>query len=143
MSSQYGGGGNGVKKYQFYVVTSPKGFWASKCDVGNWIFSNCLRNCWEFFFDFLGNFWEFFRRIFWGDFLGKFFWRIFLGGFFWRNFFGEIFWEEFFGKIFLGGFFWEEFFGRNYLIELMFLSRFWGNIFVSMQGRRRRKNFKP
>ena len=25
--------------------TSPKGFSASKCDVGNWILSNCLRNC--------------------------------------------------------------------------------------------------
>ena len=23
-----------------YAKTSPKGFWASKCDVGNWIFSN-------------------------------------------------------------------------------------------------------
>ena len=69
----------------------------------------------NFFFDFLGNFW--------GNLLG-----ISL-----EDFFGGIYFEEFFGRIFL-----EEFFGRNYLVEinmeLMILSRFWGN-FVSMQGR--------
>ena len=40
----------------------------------------------------------------------------------------------------MGGFFGEEFFGRNFLVdfykELMFLSRFWGNL-VSMEGRRK------
>ena len=48
---------------------SPKGFLASKCNVGNWIFSK------------LGSFW--------GIFLGRFFGRIF----------GRIFWEEFFVKL--------------------------------------------
>ena len=48
------------------IKTSPKGFWASKCDVGNWIIQN-LGNFWEFvamFGEFFGNFWEFRREFF-------------------------------------------------------------------------------
>jgi hypothetical protein len=56
--------------------TSPKGFSASKCDVGNWIF-----------------FGGFFKKL-----IGIF-WRIFLGGIFWEEFFGRIFWEEFFVSV--------------------------------------------
>jgi hypothetical protein len=42
--------------------TSPKGFSASKCDVGNWIFSKSY----EFFGEFFENFLEdFFVGIFW------------------------------------------------------------------------------
>ena len=48
--------------------------------------------------------------------------------------------EDFFWRNFFGGFF-----GRNYLVginkELMFLSRFWNN-FVSMEGRRRKEDFR-
>ena len=65
--------------------TSPKGFSASKCDAGNWIFSK------------LGIFWifsGFLRGIFW------IFWRNFLEEFFGRISFGGIF-----NKIFLGGIF--------------------------------------
>ena len=62
------------------VKTSPKGFSASKCDVGNWIFSKL-----EIFEKLFGNCLDFFGIF------GGFFWRIFLGGFFWRNFFGGIF----------------------------------------------------
>ena len=103
--------------------TSPKGFSASKCDVGNWIFSkswNFLRKCldifwnlWGIFFIFLffwklfGNFWNFIFLIFFSKFLGNFsegfFWEDFLGGFFWEDFFGRIFWEDFFGRNSLGG----------------------------------------
>ena len=36
---------------QSNVKTSPKGFSASKCNVGNWIFSKS----WEFFVEFFGN----------------------------------------------------------------------------------------
>ena len=64
---------------------------ASKCDVGNWIFSksqNILRNCLDFFWE------EFFGGIVWE----KLFGRIFLGG---------TFWEKCFGRIFLGGILWE------------------------------------
>jgi hypothetical protein len=57
-------------------LTSPKGFSASKCDEGNWIFSKSQ--------DFFGIFWE------------KVFGRNFFGGFFWEDFFGRIFWGEFF-----------------------------------------------
>ena len=49
--------------------TSPKGFSASKCDVGNWILSKS---------------WEFLLRIFWESF-GNFL-EDFLGGFFWKEF---------------------------------------------------------
>ena len=72
--------------------TSPKGFSASKCDVGIFF---------HFYFEIVK---EFFRIIFGGIFLAEFFWRIFLGGFFWR-----IFLEDFFGRI-IGRIFWEEFF---------------------------------
>ena len=45
--------------------TSPKGFSAFKCDVGNWIFKN-LGIFWDFFLggggDFLGILWEFYRN---------------------------------------------------------------------------------
>ena len=60
-----------------YKKTSPKGFSASKGDVGNWIFSK-LGTFWELFWIFCE---DFFRRIFWEDFFG----RTFLGGFFGRN----------------------------------------------------------
>ena len=64
--------------------TSPKGFSASKCDVGNWIFSK------------LGTFREIVWKIF-GICFGIFF--------FFLDFFSRIFLEDLFG-----GFFWEEFF---------------------------------
>ena len=83
-----------AEKTKSEFTTSPKGFSASKCDVGNWIFSKSkefLRNCLENYWIFLG-----------------FFWRIFLEEFFWKNFFGGSFWKEF-----LGGIFWEDFFWRN------------------------------
>ena len=67
----------------YIVKTSPKGFSASKCDVGNWLEEYCGRN-------FLGG-------IFWEEFFG----RIFLKEFFGRNFSGGIFWEELFGRNFL------------------------------------------
>jgi hypothetical protein len=92
-----------------FVLTSPKGFSASKCDEGNWIFSKSYKFFENFFWKYFGFFWYFF-----GNFLGGFFWRNFLGGIFWEKFFGRIFlggffWEDFFGRIFLGGFFWEDF----------------------------------
>ena len=43
--------------------TSPKGFSASKCDVGNWIFSKS----WEFFTNVLGVSWEFFGNSLWNS----------------------------------------------------------------------------
>ena len=59
-----------LKISDFYLdkQTSPKGFSASKCNVGIWIFSKSQK------------FFGFFGKIFWEDFLGGF-----LGGFFWRN----------------------------------------------------------
>ena len=90
--------------------TSPKGFSASKCDVGNWIFSKSK----DFFEKLLGNFLYFlegiFGEIFWRIFWEEFFGRIFREEFFRRNFLGEICWEDFFGRIFLRGILWEEFF---------------------------------
>jgi hypothetical protein len=95
-------------------LTTPKGFSATKCDVGNWTFSKSK----EFFekllgkfLDFLGNFLEnFLGGIFWEEFLGGIFWE----EFFWKNIFGRNFWEDFFG-----GFFWEDFFGRNsYIVKV-------------------------
>ena len=61
---------------------------ASKCDVGNWIFSKS---------------WDFFEKLL---------------GFLARNFLGGIFLEEFFWRNSLGGFFCEDFFGRNSLFTL-------------------------
>ena len=66
-------------------ITSPKGFSASKCDVGNWIFSKSL----EFFEKLFGNFLSIF-----GEFPGRFLGRNFWGEIFWKDFFGRIFWEE-------------------------------------------------
>ena len=42
--------------------TSPKGFPASKCDVGNWIFSKLgtFEKLFEIFFDFFWNFYGIF-----------------------------------------------------------------------------------
>ena len=68
--------------------TSPKGFSASKCDEGNWIFSKKFEKLFEIFWIF---FWNFFG-IFWEDFLGG-------------NFLEGMFWEDFFGRNFLGGIF--------------------------------------
>ena len=67
---------------QFSMSTSPKGFSASKCDVGNWIFSK-LGTFWEIDWNFF-RFFQDFRRVFLGIFL-------------------EFFSEEFLGRIFLGG----------------------------------------
>ena len=65
----------------YHLLTSPKGFSASKCDAGNWIFSklgffekffgNLLETIWKLFGNSLEILW-----IFWGLFL-DFFWRIF------------------------------------------------------------------
>jgi hypothetical protein len=85
--------------------TSPKGFSASKCDVGNWIFSKSW-NCLRFFFFFIGG-------IFWGIFRG------FIGGMVLENFLGGIFLEDFFGGICFGGIFLEELFGRNSLFTFL------------------------
>ena len=126
-------------KRTFNEKTSPKGFSASKCDVGNWIFSKS----WEF----LG-----------GNFLGYFFLRNFWEEFFERIFLGEIFCEVYFGRNFLGGFFGRNFLGgifrRNSLSTFLklfeiriwkgffclsrfwFLSRFWVN------GEGRKENFQ-
>ena len=68
-----------------------KGFSASKCNVGKWIFSK-LGTCWEIVWKDFGFFWG----IFW----------IFLGG---------IFFEEFFGCFFFA----RNFFGRNSLFALL------------------------
>ena len=81
------------------IKTSPRGFLASKCNVGNWIFQN-LRI-------FLESFWNFFKSIFFeGCFL-----RDFLGGLLRRNFVQDIF-----GRISL-----EELFGRNFLEGILCL----------------------
>ena len=86
-----------IKNRQITAKTSPKGFSASKCDVGNWIFSK-LGTFWEivwkffgFIKDFFGEFFEFFLE----GFLRGIFWEDFLGGFFFEDFFGRIFWEDF------------------------------------------------
>ena len=74
------------------MKTSPKGFSASKCDVGIFLI---------YFFE---NFKEFSVEL-----LAEFFGGIFFGGIFWEKFFGRIFLGGFFGRIF-GRIFWEEFF---------------------------------
>ena len=116
----------------FHEKTSTKGISSSKCDVGNWIFSNFLRNCWEIFLIFLESFGSFseaffrrnflgemFLRIFCEDFFGRLFWEEFFGKNFLGGFFGGFFWEDFFGRIFLGGFFWEDFLGGILWEELL------------------------
>ena len=100
-----------VRKDECLENTSPKGFSASKCNVGNWIVSKSLEYFKKLFgivLDFFGNFWNFFGN-FW-NFFGTFL-RIFLVGSF--------------GRI-IGRIFWKEFFGRNSLftVELICLSRF-------------------
>ena len=79
-------------------ITSPKGFSASKCDVGNWICSKL-----GIFEKLSGNFLDFL------GFFGIFFW-IFRGFFLEEYFLEEFFGEDFFGGFFLAGFFWQEFF---------------------------------
>ena len=86
--------------------TSPKGFSASKCNEGNWMFSKSLRNCleifwilWEHFLELFCNFGVNFLGFFlensnFGMFMEEFFW----GDLFWRNFF----WEELILRNFLG-----------------------------------------
>ena len=64
---------------------SPKGFSASKCEVGNWIFSKL--GIFEKFFGF-------FLDFFWGFFWRNFFERFFFGRIFWRNILEGFFWEE-------------------------------------------------
>ena len=88
-------------------IINLKGFTASKCDVGNWILSNCQKIPW-FFQKFFGISQEnFLRGIFWEDFLGGF-----LGGIFWRTFLRGFFWE-FFSGVFLWRIFWEDLLSRN------------------------------
>ena len=71
--------------YIHLIKTSPKGFLASKCDVGNWIFSKLgifekfVRNSLEIFGGF---FWNFFWRNLFGGFLEGFCLEDVLGGFF-------------------------------------------------------------
>ena len=123
-------------KIDFFINNSkksPKGFSASKCDVGiffDFFFLKFLRN---FFEEFLEEF--FWRNFFGGIFREKFFWRIFLGGFF-----GRIFWEDFFGRIIWRSF-WEEFFWRKSLftLKLTCLSRFWFLSRFCLNGERRRR----
>ena len=60
------------------LITSPKGFSAFKCDVGNWIFSELgifekLFGIFRIFLDFFG----ILRGIFLEDFLGGFSWKEF------------------------------------------------------------------
>ena len=107
-------------KEQFNKKTSPKGFSASNCDVGNWIFSKSQ----EFFEKLIGNFLDFLgiflEDFFGGTFFEEFIGRNFLGGSFWENNFGRIFlreniWEDFFWRTFWGGTFWEVLFIRNCL----------------------------
>ena len=76
--------------------TSPKGFSASKRDIGNWIFSKL--GIFEKLLDFFGLLGGFFWI-----FLDEFFWRITFGGFFWMNFLGGFFGGDLFWRIFLGG----------------------------------------
>ena len=99
-----------VLKIPNKIVTSPKGFSASKCNEGNWIHT----------FKTLEIFW-----IFWGVFQEDF-----LQEFFGRNFLVEIFWEDFLG------FLWDDFFflWAEITKDFIFLSRFSGN-FLSMKGR--------
>ena len=75
-----------IPNFEFSTKTSPKGFSASKFDVGNWIFSKL-----GIFEKFFGNSFDFFGILF-----GGFFGKIFFGGIFWEDFFERIFWEEFF-----------------------------------------------
>ena len=70
------------------IQTSPKGFSASKCDVGNWIFSK-LGTFLEIVRKFFGFLRDFFEELL-GFFL-DFFWKYFLGGFFLEDFFGGFF----------------------------------------------------
>ena len=74
--------------------TSPKGFSASKCDEGNWIFSKSY----DFFEKWFENFWIFFEIVL--EFILEFFWRIFWEDFFWWKFLGDIFWEDLYGRKF-------------------------------------------
>ena len=65
----------GMKRNGKVKKTSPKGFSASKRDIGNWIFSKL--GIFEKLLDFLGLFGVFFWIV-----LDEFFWRIIFGGFF-------------------------------------------------------------
>ena len=80
-----------IELYQFASTTSPKGFSASKCDVGNWKFFKKIRI-------FKGKCVETFCKI-GGDFLaivsgGILSGGILLEGIFLEEFFGGIFWKE-------------------------------------------------
>ena len=52
-----------------FKETSPKGFSASKCDVGYWIFSKSWEFFGNFFWKFLGILWELFG--YWGKAVGR------------------------------------------------------------------------
>ena len=85
-------------KIDFFINNSkksPKGFSASKCDVGNWIFPKFQKKFEKLFGIFLdsgGNFWE--------DFFGGFVWKDFFG----RNYLVEIIKELMFLSRFWGNF---------------------------------------
>ena len=98
----------------FLIETSLKGFSASKCNVGNWIFSKL--ELFEKLFGFLRDFWGELFGLFL-DFSGGFFGGFFLEDLFWRIFFGGSFLEDFFGGFFLEDFFWEDLLGGLYLEE--------------------------
>jgi hypothetical protein len=117
----------------FVIKTSPKGFSASKCGVGNWIFSKFLGGIFgrSFLVKLLlekkigGHFW---KELFGKTFFGKKFLGGFLGGFI----LGGIFGEEFFGRNFLGEIFWEEFF--VYMFKVCFLNMNGICVFVKILG---------
>ena len=91
----------GINSTNFMNKTSTKGLLASKCDVGNWIFSK-LGTFREIVWNFFSYFWfflDFLGGTFWEDFFGRNFWEDFLRGLFWEDCFRRIL----FGRIFLGG----------------------------------------
>ena len=92
----------GTDMYKF-LNKQARRFSASKCDVGNWIFSKSYKWFEKLFGFFWGTFWEFFGNFLGGFFLEGFFERIFLRGFFGEDVFGRIFWEYFFGRNSLRG----------------------------------------
>ena len=116
-----------------YLKTSPKGFSASKCDIGNWIFSKL-----GIFEKFLGNslvflgifFLDFSWILFGGIFLEDFFWRIFLEDFFWRIFFGGIFFFYSY-SLFCGAhlfkYFWFQIFKRQHFLWII-------RYYIQLQG---------
>ena len=112
------------------IQTSPKGFSASKCDVGNGIFSKSQ----DFLVKLFGNFGIFLDSFgifvwkFLGNFSKGFYCRNFLGTIFWEKFFGHNFFERIFRRIFSEDFF-RGFFRRIFL-EAFLEGIFWKEFFV-------------